>query len=234
MSLSKRLSVFALIITPILIFASLFLALGPVYTTFGGIVFLPAKVLLAALVLMLAGYNWHWPAWGERICRVGLLLFACGAICSIGEIYLCCNGVWLPEKYKSLQTAENVVFVLGVDEDSLPLDPEDGERLLALWRQVEYRGLGHDVYFSAEESSFLQFQHNLQARLPDGSRLDLMVYPPYYVRWFGAYYRSEDYEKGIVRGYEAKIYKAADKEICQQLADLYEELSAKYARAEVD
>lgn len=216
MSLTKRLAVMAIFINIILLFFCPGIAFAGEYTGLRALLSVPMAVApLAAFVFLIVGcVPAKETASSLAICRVGLFIVAF----SIAAMAYCWdfgrNGVY--PLFADLQAADvqSVEIYIGTVPNQniamVELDETERAEVLALMQQVTCRNPHASVkQTSAQDSGCFNFF----VKKADGNNITFGVYPPYYVDRHEIAYRAED------------------EQVCQQLADLYAELRAKYEPA---
>jgi len=179
---------------------------------------LPFAPLLAFLFLIVGCVPAKETASSKAICRTGLLivafsLFAMAYCWDFGH-----NGVYtLYPELKAADVQDVEIYMGRPVEGELfraELDAADTAELLALLPQVTcqnphvgYKKILTEIIPEGQPSRQFWIKRN------DGTGFCLSAFPPYYVVG------------------DEKVRQAADKEVCQQVADLYAELQAKYAAA---
>lgn len=224
MSLTKRLAVMAIFINIILLFICPGVAIVGHYTGLRELLHIPlACAPLAAFVFLIVGCSAKQETTTSRaICRTGLLIVAFSIIgvanfCNFGN-----NGVYeLFPNFRAVdvQTVEIVVGSAAEQNISfVKLDAEDSAKLMALLPQITCQNpllSDNVVRANAMPEGALSYQFRV-VQNDDTKSFSFGSFPPYY----------------IIGDELASL--AADGSVCQQLADLYTELSGKYAPMDLD
>lgn len=178
---------------------------------------LPFEVLLVFLFLIVGCVPKRETKTSKTICATGLFIMAF----SVFSIAYCWdfghNGVY--NLFQNLQTADiNMVkiyigTVANQNLTKVALDEDDTARVVALLQQITCRNPYANVKNTDAQGSGC---FNYSIAKSDGTFFGMGVWPPYYV------------------DIHERAYLAEDEEVCQQLADLYTELRAKYESQSID